>query len=169
VRELGADEVINYRSEDVFQRAKAIVGDRGIDAIIDNIGSSNGVDNLGLLGPEGGLACGTTGRGARPRQNCCQSGKLIRVSVGHIGPRPGELLPWSERSPLEARDYKATRLYAFFDSRERKYFITPQKRRTGDRGGQIERRKRRIMDLHLQSERRLRGPAAPPPWYGRSG
>jgi NADPH:quinone reductase len=57
VRELGADEVINYRSEDVFQRAKAIAGDRGIDAIIDNIGPSNGVDNLGLLGPEGGLAC----------------------------------------------------------------------------------------------------------------
>ena len=38
VRALGADEVINYRSEDVFQRAKAIAGDRGIDAIIDNIG-----------------------------------------------------------------------------------------------------------------------------------
>ena len=30
---------------------------RGIDAIIDNIGPGNGVDNLGLLGPEGGLAC----------------------------------------------------------------------------------------------------------------
>jgi NADPH2:quinone reductase len=54
---LGADEVIDYRAEDVFQRAKAIAGDRGIDAIVDNIGPSNGVDNLGLLGPEGGLAC----------------------------------------------------------------------------------------------------------------
>jgi len=57
VRELGADEVINYRAEDVFQRAKAIAGDRGIDAIVGTIGPSNGVDNLGLLGPEGGLAC----------------------------------------------------------------------------------------------------------------
>jgi NADPH:quinone reductase len=57
VRELGADEVINYRAEDVFQRVKAIAGDRGIDAIIDTIGPSNSVDNLGLLGPEGGLAC----------------------------------------------------------------------------------------------------------------
>jgi NADPH:quinone reductase-like Zn-dependent oxidoreductase len=45
---LGADEVINYRAEDVFQRAKAIAGDRGIDAIVDTIGPSNGVDNLGL-------------------------------------------------------------------------------------------------------------------------
>src|ERR1700674_587679 len=26
---------------------------------------------------------GTTGRGARPRQNCCQSAKLTPVSVGH--------------------------------------------------------------------------------------
>jgi len=29
--------------------------------------------------------------------------------------------------------------------------------RTGDRGGEIERGKRKIMDLQLQSERRLRG------------
>ena len=57
VLELGADEVIDYRAEDVFQRAKAIAGNRGIDAAVDCIGPSNRVDNLGLLGPEGGLAC----------------------------------------------------------------------------------------------------------------
>jgi NADPH2:quinone reductase len=54
---LGADEVIDYRSGDVFQRAKAIAGPRGIDAVVDCIGPNNRVDNLGLLGPEGGLAC----------------------------------------------------------------------------------------------------------------
>ncbi|MGA7880510.1 MAG: zinc-binding dehydrogenase, partial [Terrimicrobiaceae bacterium] len=57
VLEPGADEVIDYRTEDVFQRAKAIAGPRGIDAVVDCIGPSNGVDNLGLLGPEGGLTC----------------------------------------------------------------------------------------------------------------
>jgi NADPH:quinone reductase len=57
VLELGADEVIDYRAEDVFQRAKATAGNRGIDAVVDCIGPSNRVDNLGLLGPEGGLAC----------------------------------------------------------------------------------------------------------------
>jgi hypothetical protein len=36
---------------------KAIAGDRGIDAIVDTIGPNNRVDNLDLLGPEGGLAC----------------------------------------------------------------------------------------------------------------
>ena len=40
VRELGADEVIDYRVEDVFQRAKSIAGERRIDAIVDNIGLS---------------------------------------------------------------------------------------------------------------------------------
>jgi hypothetical protein len=53
---LYADEVINYCAEDVFQRAKAIAGDRGMDAIVDTIGPSNGIDNLALLGPEGGVA-----------------------------------------------------------------------------------------------------------------
>ena len=57
VQELGADGVIDYRTEDVFERAKAIAGDRGIDAIVDNIGPRNRIDNLRLLGPEGGLAC----------------------------------------------------------------------------------------------------------------
>ena len=57
VLELGADEVIDYRVEDIFQRARAIAGEPGIDAVVDSIGPSNGVDNLGLLGPEGGLAC----------------------------------------------------------------------------------------------------------------
>ncbi|HEY5743168.1 MAG TPA: zinc-binding dehydrogenase [Terrimicrobiaceae bacterium] len=57
VLELGADEVIDYRAQEVFQRAKAIAGNRGIDAVVDCIGPSNKVNNLGLLGPEGGLAC----------------------------------------------------------------------------------------------------------------
>jgi hypothetical protein len=184
VRELGADEVFNYRSEDVFQRAKAIAGERGIDAIIDNIGPSNGVDNLALLGPEGGLACiagipdlsvvpdipysisihdiglggviaspaargfgsncdraddagtgredqtnrcgtnyigsnsesiGTTGRGARPRQNSGQSGKLIRVSVGHDG-QVGFKLPGRNafaRGKLSASGIQALRRQEF--------------------------------------------------------
>ena len=50
VLELGADEVIDYRAEDVFQRAKAIAGNRGMDAVVDCIGPSNRVDNLGLCG-----------------------------------------------------------------------------------------------------------------------
>jgi NADPH:quinone reductase-like Zn-dependent oxidoreductase len=48
--------VIDYRSGDVFKRVNEIVGERGVDAIVDTVGPSNGVDNLRLLGPEGGVA-----------------------------------------------------------------------------------------------------------------
>jgi NADPH:quinone reductase len=53
---LGADEVIDYRTEDVFKRAQEIAGPRLFDGIIDTIGPRNGVDNLRLLAPEGGVA-----------------------------------------------------------------------------------------------------------------
>lgn len=56
VRKLGADEVIDYRRENVFERARDIAGPRLFDAIIDTIGPKNGVDNLRLLAPEGGVA-----------------------------------------------------------------------------------------------------------------
>jgi NADPH:quinone reductase-like Zn-dependent oxidoreductase len=56
VRKLGADEVIDYRHENVLERAREIAGPRLFDAIIDTIGPKNGVDNLRLLAPEGGVA-----------------------------------------------------------------------------------------------------------------
>ena len=56
VRDLGADEAIDYRIENVFERARQIAGPRLFDAIIDTIGPRNGVDNLRLLAPEGGVA-----------------------------------------------------------------------------------------------------------------
>src|SRR6516165_9394363 len=56
VCDLGADEVINYQTENVFERARQIAGPRLFDAIIDTIGPRNGVDNLRLLAPEGGAA-----------------------------------------------------------------------------------------------------------------
>ena len=55
VRSLGADEVIDYRT-DVFKRAQEIAGPRLFDGIVDTIGSRNAVDNLRLLAPEGGVA-----------------------------------------------------------------------------------------------------------------
>ena len=56
VRSLGADEVIDYRTEDVFKRAQEIAGPRLFDGIVDTIGPRNAVDNLRLLAPEGGVA-----------------------------------------------------------------------------------------------------------------
>ena len=56
VRKLGADEVIDYRTEDVFERAREIAGVTLFDRIVDTIGPKNGVDNLRLLAPEAGVA-----------------------------------------------------------------------------------------------------------------
>jgi NADPH2:quinone reductase len=48
--------VIDHRTENVFERARQIAGPRLFDAILDTIGARNGVDNLRLLAPEGGVA-----------------------------------------------------------------------------------------------------------------
>ncbi|MSQ17319.1 MAG: alcohol dehydrogenase [Dehalococcoidia bacterium] len=36
--ELGADEVINYTSEDITERAKALTGGQGVDVVVDHVG-----------------------------------------------------------------------------------------------------------------------------------
>jgi NADPH:quinone reductase len=75
VRDLGADEVIDYRTENVFARAQELAGPRLFDRIVDTIGPKNGVDNLRLLAPEGGIAF-IAGIVVVPANNSC-SGFLI--------------------------------------------------------------------------------------------
>ena len=38
-RELGADEVINYREEDVVERVKELTGGTGVDVLVDHVGA----------------------------------------------------------------------------------------------------------------------------------
>ncbi len=53
-RALGADEVINRKSEDLAGRVRALTRGRGVDAIIDPVGGATIPGNLALLAP-----CGT--------------------------------------------------------------------------------------------------------------
>ncbi len=53
-RELGADHVVNRRSETLAARVREITGGRGVDAVIDPVGGATIPGNLALLGP-----CGT--------------------------------------------------------------------------------------------------------------
>lgn len=56
VKGLGADEVIDYASEDVGSRVLELTSGRGVDAVLDTRGSESATTNLGLLVHGGGLA-----------------------------------------------------------------------------------------------------------------
>jgi NADPH2:quinone reductase len=53
-RELGADHVVNRKTEMLAERVRAITGGCGVDAVIDPVGGATIPGNLALLGP-----CGT--------------------------------------------------------------------------------------------------------------
>lgn len=57
VRQLGADEVIDYNTEDVAARVREITNGRGVDAIVDNVSSASATAGLELLAFGGAIAC----------------------------------------------------------------------------------------------------------------
>ena len=61
--ELGADEVINYNEEDITERAKALTGGTGVDAVVDHVGADFFPKAFGSLRPGGryGICGATTG------------------------------------------------------------------------------------------------------------
>ncbi|MEU1940478.1 zinc-binding dehydrogenase [Streptomyces coeruleorubidus] len=56
VRSLGADAVIDFRTEDIAARVRDLTGGRGVDAVVDTVGPDSATANLGLLVHGGGLA-----------------------------------------------------------------------------------------------------------------
>ncbi|MFF6804510.1 zinc-binding dehydrogenase [Streptomyces sp. NPDC012616] len=56
VKALGAEAVIDFRTEDITTRVRELTGGRGVDAVVDTIGSESATVNLGLLVHGGGLA-----------------------------------------------------------------------------------------------------------------
>jgi len=60
-RALGADEVLNHRTEDVAKEIRARTGKRGVDVVIDCVGEATWGSSLGSLGKRGRLVtCGGT-------------------------------------------------------------------------------------------------------------
>jgi 2-desacetyl-2-hydroxyethyl bacteriochlorophyllide A dehydrogenase len=61
VREIGADEVINYKAESVFDRVRMLTARKGVDVVFDHIGASIWEENIKLLAKGGRLVtCGAT-------------------------------------------------------------------------------------------------------------
>jgi NADPH:quinone reductase-like Zn-dependent oxidoreductase len=60
-RALGADEVLNHRTQDVAKEVRARTGKRGVDVVIDCVGEATWASSLGALGKRGRIVtCGGT-------------------------------------------------------------------------------------------------------------
>lgn len=58
---LGADEVLNHRTQDVAKEVRARTGKRGVDVVIDCVGEATWASSLGALGKRGRIVtCGGT-------------------------------------------------------------------------------------------------------------
>jgi NADPH:quinone reductase-like Zn-dependent oxidoreductase len=57
VQRLGADEVIDYRSEDLAGRVSEFTQGRGVDYILDTVGPESATESLDLLAFGGQIAC----------------------------------------------------------------------------------------------------------------
>ena len=60
-RALGADDCLNYRTQDVAQEVRVRTRKRGVDVVVDNSGKESWASSLGALGRRGRLVtCGAT-------------------------------------------------------------------------------------------------------------
>ena len=62
-KDMGADEVINYNEEDITERARALTGGIGVDAVVDHVGADFFPKAFSALRPGGryGICGATTG------------------------------------------------------------------------------------------------------------
>ena len=60
-REIGADEVVNYKNENVLERVRTLTGKKGVEVIFDHVGASIWEQNIKALAKGGRLVtCGAT-------------------------------------------------------------------------------------------------------------
>lgn len=59
--EMGADRLINYTTNDITKEVKKITGDKGVDVVIEHVGSATWKNSIQSLAPGGRLVtCGAT-------------------------------------------------------------------------------------------------------------
>jgi putative PIG3 family NAD(P)H quinone oxidoreductase len=89
-REFGADVLINYRSEDFVEATTAATGGRGVDVVLDIVGSSYLDRNLHALAPDGHLVVigSSGGAGDAPLNLGALMVKRLSVSGSTLRARP---------------------------------------------------------------------------------
>ncbi|MFD1585667.1 zinc-binding dehydrogenase [Halorientalis brevis] len=114
-RELGADEVINYETDDFADEVSDITGKRGVDVVVDHVGAATWQQSLASLAKGGRVVtCGAT-TGPNPETDINRifwnqldvlgstmgtpgevDDVLELVWEGHMEPRVRDVLPMSE-------------------------------------------------------------------------
>jgi NADPH:quinone reductase-like Zn-dependent oxidoreductase len=60
-RQLGADEVVNYTTEDVAKAVRRLTGKQGVEVVFEHVGQATWAGSLSSLAPGGRLVtCGST-------------------------------------------------------------------------------------------------------------
>jgi NADPH:quinone reductase-like Zn-dependent oxidoreductase len=60
-KELGADELINHSTEDIYEEVKRLTGKRGVDVVFEHVGAATWEQSVKSLAPAGRLVtCGAT-------------------------------------------------------------------------------------------------------------
>ena len=114
-RSAGADEVIDYTTDDFAAAVRRMTGDRGVDVVYDSVGKTTFAQGLTCLRPRGYMVLYGQSSGPVPPLdpqvlNASGSLFLTRPTLGHyIATRPeltertGELFGWIAAGQVEVR------------------------------------------------------------------
>lgn len=102
-KQLGADEVIDYKSEDVLRRVRALTDGRGVDVVFEHVGQATWDTSIKSLALGGRLVtCGnTTGWEAQTDLRYVFA-RQLNIFGSYMGSKAEllELLPWIEAGRL---------------------------------------------------------------------
>ncbi len=80
-REQGADQVIDYRRENVLDRVMALTNGRGVDLVLDHVGGAGLFDGLKMLAPWGTLVSFNAVAGNPPSDIFAEMRNLLTKSL----------------------------------------------------------------------------------------
>ena len=126
-RELGADETVNYRTQNLTDRVHELTAGRGVDAVLETVGGDVLLASIDALAPNGRLAtAGSVGRAKVEVDIYRLLRKQIWVTGTHFAPKDSirrvlELLAKGVLRPVVAARFplaEASRAHELLESRE---------------------------------------------------